>query len=59
MPLSSPWKLPLLLLVATNPTTHLRHLQTAGIPKDKIGGFRAPFLIFDSEQREVLQKNGE
>lgn len=33
-------------------------IQTAGIPKDKIGGFRAPFLIFDSEQREVLQKNG-
>ena len=33
-------------------------LQTAGIPKNKVGGFRAPFLMFDAEQREVLQKNG-
>lgn len=33
--------------------------QTAGIPKTKIGGFRAPFLVFDPQQREVLQKAGE
>lgn len=32
--------------------------QTTGIPKTKIGGFRAPFLIFDPKQREILQKAG-
>ena len=34
-------------------------LQTAGIPKEKIQGFRAPFLIFSPEQREILNENGE
>ena len=42
------------------PLPHLYppHTQTAGIPKDKIGGFRAPYLIYDAEQRDILQKNG-
>ena len=33
-------------------------LQTAGIPLEKIQGFRAPFLIYSPEQREILNKNG-
>lgn len=33
--------------------------ETAGIPKEKVVGFRAPYLIFNLEQRAILQKNGE
>ncbi|EFN50750.1 hypothetical protein CHLNCDRAFT_59447 [Chlorella variabilis] len=32
--------------------------ETAGIPKEKVVGFRAPYLIFNLEQRAILQKNG-
>lgn len=32
-------------------------VKEAGIPKSKIGGFRAPFLMFSPEQREILQEN--
>ena len=52
------------------PTPHHRHpprhpfvrlflcSQTAGIPADKIQGFRAPFLVFSPEQRDILAENG-
>jgi hypothetical protein len=33
--------------------------KTAGIPKEKVVGFRAPYLMFDPQQREILQENGE
>jgi peptidoglycan/xylan/chitin deacetylase (PgdA/CDA1 family) len=32
--------------------------KTAGIPKEKVVGFRAPYLMFDPQQREILQENG-
>ncbi|PSC74458.1 chitin deacetylase-like isoform e [Micractinium conductrix] len=32
--------------------------ETAGIPADKIQGFRAPFLVFSPEQRDILAENG-
>ncbi|KAI3424258.1 hypothetical protein D9Q98_009612 [Chlorella vulgaris] len=33
-------------------------VKTAGIPKADVVGFRAPFLIFDPTQRDVLAGNG-
>lgn len=32
--------------------------QTAHVPLEKIKGFRAPFLIHDNDQRNMLQQNG-
>ena len=33
-------------------------MQTAGIPLEKVVGFRAPYLIFDPQQRDILESNG-
>lgn len=38
--------------------TALGDLQTAGIPLEKLKGFRAPFLVHDPAQRKILQENG-
>lgn len=39
------------------PTT-LAPPQTAKIPLEDIQGFRAPYLLFNADQREILYKNG-
>ncbi|KAL4425709.1 hypothetical protein ABPG75_009725 [Micractinium tetrahymenae] len=32
--------------------------QTAGVPLEKVRGFRGPFLLHNEQQREVLEANG-
>lgn len=33
-------------------------VNTAGIPKEQVVGFRAPYLMFTPEQRDILAANG-
>lgn len=33
-------------------------VSTAGIPKDQVVGFRAPYLMFSPDQRDILAANG-